>query len=562
MSQRKVLKEIIQFGRREFKEKKPLFVEILRVKSKTILTRGVLPSLSVKQVKGAKYLVVADYKEFFRVYPFTTSGVLLGGQNLEKTVKLLKTLKKGTIKEYTLPKKMPKLRLGDISVFYREQFNKARQSLNDVFGLNIKYPFSITAVNNLEGDNTEELIAQKDGGVLKIDAKYHKAPEFGIITHRELVYYYLINTGIFPKEKYLKEFCYFIIMILLRGERAKKVLKLLLKCKSSHKLFEGDRDYILELINKLYNQKELKIFLLDIFSTIELFDKYKILIEIDELFSFLRYFYSKFRKTEYRKRYLKVKNPEEISSEIFRELFVRKYGCIEHMEELSEFKEELSAHRDFLKIVYLIIISSIRTNNYRFLYTLKLFYPYLEEDESIKTLLNLANYNLSDMITYFSKGSNIQEIQKAILNFKSLLQDTIKAYIINYCLTIKLNSIDINNNLLSRDLNINEKMIWKINIFNRSDFTFKGLECNLSVKPKRRIEITILKEPVQKRLKKRLEWEYELTGRSAGRVSVFVQLVIENPFEENRLFIYKKKIRINRKPFQYKDSEKLQIYKV
>jgi len=52
MSQRKVPKNIIQFGKREFKEKKPLSVEILRVKSKTILTRGVLPSLSIKQIKG------------------------------------------------------------------------------------------------------------------------------------------------------------------------------------------------------------------------------------------------------------------------------------------------------------------------------------------------------------------------------------------------------------------------------------------------------------------------------------------------------------------------------
>ena len=75
MSQRKVLKDITQFGKREFKEKKPLSLEILRVKSKTILTRGVLPSLSIKQVKGAKYLVVTDYKEFFRIYSFTSSGV-------------------------------------------------------------------------------------------------------------------------------------------------------------------------------------------------------------------------------------------------------------------------------------------------------------------------------------------------------------------------------------------------------------------------------------------------------------------------------------------------------
>ncbi|GAH68849.1 unnamed protein product, partial [marine sediment metagenome] len=149
MSQRKVLKEIKQFGKREFNGKKPLSVEILRVKSKTILTRGVLPSFSIKQIKGPKYLVVAYYKESLKVYSFTSSGEPLGGQILEKTAKILKTLKKGTVKEYTLPKEPPKITIGDKSAHYQQRFNKAQQSLNDVFGLNINYPLSIAATKNL-----------------------------------------------------------------------------------------------------------------------------------------------------------------------------------------------------------------------------------------------------------------------------------------------------------------------------------------------------------------------------------------------------------------------------
>lgn len=87
MSQRKVLKDIIWFGKREFNDKKPLTLEIRRVKSKTVLTIGSLPSKLRKQRKGAKYLVVADYKDFFRIYFFTSNGVLLGGENLEKKKK-------------------------------------------------------------------------------------------------------------------------------------------------------------------------------------------------------------------------------------------------------------------------------------------------------------------------------------------------------------------------------------------------------------------------------------------------------------------------------------------
>jgi len=536
MSQRKVLKEIIQFGKREFKEKKPLSVEILRVKSKTVLTRGVLPSLSVKQIKGARFLVIADYKEFFRIYFFSIAGKLLGGQNLEKTARLLKTLKKGTIKEYTLPKRMPKLRLGDISAHYREQFNKARQSLNDVLGLKIKYPFSITAVNNLEGDNTERFFAQKDGEILKIDAKYRKVLEFEIIVYRELVYYYLTNTGIFPKKKYLKEFCYFIIMILLRGEKAKKALELLLKCKNSHKLFEGDRDYILELINKLYNQKELKIFLLNMFSTIAFLDKYKILIESNELFSFIKYFYSNFRKTEYRKKHLKVKDPEEFLSEIFQELFTQKYGYIEHTEELSEKKS------NFLKLIYLSIIFSVLTNKYQIVNELISNYPYLEKEKEIRIFLELLKYNLSNTVNYFNDNSNIQEIQKEILNFKTLLQDMIKMYIFNYCLTVRLNSLNINAHTISSGLKIGEKKLCQVNISNKSDFIFGNVELNLSIIPKKRVSVIVLKKPDQKELRKELEWEFGLTGKSAGHVSVSIQLTIESPLEENNQFKYEKKI--------------------
>ena len=46
-------------------------------------------------------------------------------------------MKKGTVKEYTLPKEPLKITIGDISTHYQEQFNKAQQSLNDVFLSNV-----------------------------------------------------------------------------------------------------------------------------------------------------------------------------------------------------------------------------------------------------------------------------------------------------------------------------------------------------------------------------------------------------------------------------------------
>jgi len=120
-------------------------------------------------------------------------------------------LKKGTVKEYTLSKEPPKLTIGDISAYYQEQFNKAQQSLNNVFGLNIKHPLSIAAAKNLNKVNKRELCIQRNKILLKIDVKYWKTPIFEIIIHRELIYYFLKGMGIFQKNKDLiYDFCYFL----------------------------------------------------------------------------------------------------------------------------------------------------------------------------------------------------------------------------------------------------------------------------------------------------------------------------------------------------------------
>ena len=77
MSHREVLKNVVKFGKREFAEKKPLTLKDLRIKSKSILKRGMLPSLNVKQIGMVHFLIVADYNDYFRIYDRTGSYVHL-----------------------------------------------------------------------------------------------------------------------------------------------------------------------------------------------------------------------------------------------------------------------------------------------------------------------------------------------------------------------------------------------------------------------------------------------------------------------------------------------------
>ena len=104
MSYRDTLKNIVKFSKREFKEKKPSSLQILRVKSKSILKRGMLPSLNIKQVQGIFFLAVLDYNVHLRIYFFNRDGQLIGGENFEKKTPLMRKLTKETTVEYKLPK--------------------------------------------------------------------------------------------------------------------------------------------------------------------------------------------------------------------------------------------------------------------------------------------------------------------------------------------------------------------------------------------------------------------------------------------------------------------------
>jgi len=524
MSQRKVLKDIIQFGKREFKEKKPLSVEILRVKSKTVLTRGVLPSLSIKQVKGARYLVVADYKEFFRIYSFTSSGELLDGQNLEKTAKLLKILKKGTVKEYKLPKEPLKITIGDVSAHYQEQFNKAQQSLNDAFGLNIKYPLSIAATKNLEKVNKRELCVQRNKILFKIDVKYWKTPTFEVIIHRELIYYFLNNMRIFPKNKDLMyDFCYFLTAMLLRGEKAEQIFKLweivlpVWNINNYELNLMENNDQILKLINETYTENELKIFIGNVFSTIDILNKYKILINSEEFLSLFKYFYHAFQKLNTAILFEKVMAKEFIIilRDLFFSIFYQKYIFPQNLKSLSEIKNEPKHFRNFLKLTYLIIIFSILSGEYHYIRDLKSKYPVLNEDESLRMLFLLPEYRLSSVIEYFS---NETDRSNNIYNFKTLLQDMFKSYIFNYCLEIKYDS------KFFCDIKPNESKILSIKILNHLDTVIKVTTLNFGIKPIKRMELNIIKNPNNEDLDKKLEWKYELTGKMAGKVNFSIQV--------------------------------------
>ncbi|TXT60675.1 MAG: hypothetical protein BAJALOKI1v1_1240010 [Promethearchaeota archaeon] len=100
-----ILKQLKQFALREYKEKHPLSVLVVRTKPKTLFTRGFLSSLRVTQQQVSQYAVICTYQKHARVYSFSTAGKLLGAENVENSPEFKKKMQKNASKLLVLPKK-------------------------------------------------------------------------------------------------------------------------------------------------------------------------------------------------------------------------------------------------------------------------------------------------------------------------------------------------------------------------------------------------------------------------------------------------------------------------
>ena len=101
--ERNVLKNIVKFAKKEFREKKPLTCRVLRVKeAKKVSIGGPLPQHVVREPKSCHYVVLLNYGGNYRVYSFTRTGILMNGENVEKNSDKIKKLLKSTKVEYKL----------------------------------------------------------------------------------------------------------------------------------------------------------------------------------------------------------------------------------------------------------------------------------------------------------------------------------------------------------------------------------------------------------------------------------------------------------------------------
>ena len=98
-----MLKKVVKFAKKEFREKKPTSGKVLRVKeAKRVSIGGPFPQHVVKEPQDCHYVVLLDYGRNYRMYSFTRTGILINGENVEKNSDKMRKLLKSTKVEYKL----------------------------------------------------------------------------------------------------------------------------------------------------------------------------------------------------------------------------------------------------------------------------------------------------------------------------------------------------------------------------------------------------------------------------------------------------------------------------
>jgi len=193
MESRDAFKKVVHFANWEYKEKRPKSVKVLRLKSKSVITLGVLPEYQMRTIGPVVYLVVSDQGEELMIYFFNRNGERTGGQHYEPTAKFMKKLNKSTIVKYQLPKKERK-ELVDLTYIFQQEFTKIHQKISNRLGITQRYPFTVLVDNDLRFSLTRML------GSKRIKKELHVSPQLQEKDYRELVatiewfYSYLISS--------------------------------------------------------------------------------------------------------------------------------------------------------------------------------------------------------------------------------------------------------------------------------------------------------------------------------------------------------------------------------
>ena len=528
MSHRNVLKRIIGFGKREYKEKKPLGLKILRVKSKSILTRGLLPSLNVKTMGLIRFLVVLDYNDYIRLYSFSREGDLLGGQNLEKEEKTLQKVDHATKLEYHLPKEKPKLTLEDITAHYQEEFEKHLQHFNQSYGLHLEYPKIIKAEKDIPVQARRNFGVRKTEKFLLISLKVYKKSLFEVICVREILHTYLKEVLVLNQDiKDFEVFWYDLSLLLtnfyLQNKKQSFFSKLMQKGTISFLHFNGYKYYIsdkvlevLKTSESVIREEEKETLFKNITGILNILSYYEIRVNLIEFANILSQLCNYLIK-EIKDNLFKI-HPPERSFAFYYEVFKKSAEVTRALINAKEEKEEKTilikslSKEEFLSLAF-AILGKVAT---------KETFPIVESKDIYALGKSLKNYQTMPIIS--------QEIS----HLNILIKDIMDGYLFDQI--IKIDAV-LNRGEENQLLKLEFKLI------NQGSTPLRNLIYAIDWNPRSRLKSPEIKENIP-HLSESYTQTYKFQILAEGTVTFNCHLSITDPLDPHHTL--KKRIKIQK----------------
>ncbi len=527
MSSRDTVKRIVQFGTREYKEKKPLNLYVYRIKSKIVLKRGMLPSLSIRLIQGTFFIILSEYKDDYRIYSFSKEGAMLGAENLEKVHDIDKKLSKSTQLIYHLPKEKKELTLDDISVYFRSEFAKILEKFNKTFGLSVKYSRSIVADKDLKiFVISRKFGASKTSEFLKISAELYKKDIFEVVALREIFFTYLNDVLVLNQKVDEFQVYYYDLAILLTnyycGNKHNEYIKTIMeKTTISFLIFEDVKfnfsDQIIEILKNAPAQFDVKnsnVFFSNLFHCLKILKSYEIQVNIRE-FANLFVAICELFKPKPSIEFFSTSNPSNYYAfhfNYFYQSLVQQKNLLKIYNEKNHEvrnKVETSIKKD---VFLCLILGLFNTRNEEFNHVL--------EENSIREL----STRLLPFIQKLTEFTDISIIRNEIANYKRLLEEGLNAHVFREIIKLSI----------AHELK-KETILIELSFKNESDFTFQDFKYKLSWKPRNRIELLKLEETIKSRdLHNALKTTYSFSIKYSGKVSLLCDINFSNIFGFDR----------------------------
>jgi hypothetical protein len=195
------LKPLLEFLKQEFREKKPKGINLVLVKQRAILTRGVLPDLQIRAYPGSRHLVVEDLGSEYRVYFFAENGIMAGGVNVPTDSPWLIKLWKGSRVLYHLPKKVPEVRPEQAAETEYQRFAKLYSHLASLWGARPDPPLLRIVSHPSYPATGLHLGVFENNATRQVSLDALQSPDGPFILPREAFRLFVSEAGCFPSSQ-------------------------------------------------------------------------------------------------------------------------------------------------------------------------------------------------------------------------------------------------------------------------------------------------------------------------------------------------------------------------